>query len=102
METAQAMAFNEGDHVVFQAGKIVASGSHQGSRCLSIVSLSAKQQQCAAIRCAPPEGTGGNREEPKAKRQQPRAGFYVLNYPFHNRPPNDTMLFSKEYVGYLA
>jgi hypothetical protein len=26
----------------------------------------------------------------------------VLNYPFHNRPPNDTMLFSKEYVGYLA
>ena len=28
--------------------------------------------------------------------------FPVLNYPFHNEPPNETMLFSKEYVGYLA
>src|SRR5215472_8172934 len=45
---------------------------------------------------------GENREEPKAKRRQPRAGFHVLNYAFHNRPSNDTMLFSKEYVGYLA
>ena len=26
----------------------------------------------------------------------------VLNYSFHNEPPNETMLFSKEYVGYLA
>jgi hypothetical protein len=26
----------------------------------------------------------------------------VLNYLFHYEPPNDTMLFSKEYVGYLA
>ena len=31
-----------------------------------------------------------------------KLGFRVLNYRFHNRPPNDTMLFSKEYVGYLA
>jgi hypothetical protein len=28
--------------------------------------------------------------------------FNVLDYLFHNRPPNETMLFSKEYVGYLA
>jgi hypothetical protein len=38
--------------------------------------------------------------EPGAERQAP--GFGVLNYLFHNRPPNETMLFSKEYVGYLA
>ena len=28
--------------------------------------------------------------------------FGVLDYSFHNEPPNETMLFSKEYVGYLA
>ena len=28
--------------------------------------------------------------------------FRVLDYSFHNEPPNETMLFSKEYVGYLA
>jgi|SRR5215469_2524705 len=28
--------------------------------------------------------------------------FHVLNYVFHREPPNETMLFSKEYVGYLA
>lgn len=28
--------------------------------------------------------------------------FCVINYRFHNEPPNETMLFSKEYVGYLA
>src|SRR5690348_2867223 len=26
----------------------------------------------------------------------------VLDYLFHDEPPNETMLFSKEYVGYLA
>ncbi|PYX23355.1 MAG: DUF507 domain-containing protein, partial [Acidobacteria bacterium] len=26
----------------------------------------------------------------------------MLNYWFHNEPPTETMLFSKEYVGYLA
>ena len=38
----------------------------------------------------------------KAKRQTLRAVFCVLNYLFHNEPLNETMLFSKEYVGYLA
>jgi len=28
--------------------------------------------------------------------------FLVLDYLFHTEPPNETMLFSKEYVGYLA
>src|SRR5215472_9639401 len=30
------------------------------------------------------------------------AVFRVLDYLFHNEPLNETMLFSKEYVGYLA
>ena len=39
---------------------------------------------------------------PKANDCELAAVFGVLNYPFHNEPPNPTMLFSKEYVGYLA
>lgn len=41
-----------------------------------------------------------NRYPPTARRWEPI--FRVLNYLFHNEPLNETMLFSKEYVGYLA
>jgi hypothetical protein len=45
-------------------------------------------------------GTWLNRYQPTVKRGAPI--FPVLNYLFHNEPLNETMLFSKEYVGYLA
>ena len=38
---------------------------------------------------------------PNAGGKERTAGA-VLNYWFHNEPPTETMLFSKEYVGYLA
>src|SRR6202007_1572578 len=38
----------------------------------------------------------------KANRQWLRAVLRVLDYLFHTEPLNQTMLFSKEYVGYLA
>src|SRR5579864_3339279 len=46
----------------------------------------------------PPYGSTGC---PNAGGKERTAGA-VLNYWFHNEPPTETMLFSKEYVGYLA